>query len=149
MIEQYRGRIIVGGLSALGVFVGLAAIVRPSTMTGVVVILLSFAIAGISFAAVRVPATTFAQALVPDERLGRYTSVLNTLTSLGFVIGLGVTGLIIDLVGARTTLLGVGGVALFISVLMLFSHSHAQAARANRLNTLRPTKMLSETLVRL
>lgn len=120
LIQQYRGSVIVGGLSAFGVFVALAAVVTPTTMAGVAVILLSFGIAGVFFATVRVPATTFSQMLVPDERLGRYTSVLNTLTSLGFVIGLGVTGPIIDLVGARTTLLGVGGVAFSIGILMLF-----------------------------
>lgn len=58
--------------------------------------------------------TTLKQILVPDEQFGRFSSVSNMFSSLSFVAGLGITGPVVELVGAQQTLIGVGVLALLL-----------------------------------
>lgn len=119
VVDAWRGPVIVGGLVSFGVALALTVARTPDSLADAALALGVFGVAGVCFAAANVPQTTLAQTLVPDERRGRYFSVAGTLGSLGFVLGLGVTGPLIDLVGARTTLLAVGSLSACIGLVLV------------------------------
>lgn len=112
VIDAVRGRVIVAGTVLFGVCLTAGVLVAPTSLQLVAAVVALFAVAGLGFAAATVPGRTLAHLLVPDERRGRYFAVANTLGSAAFVVGLLLTGPLVDLIGAQLTLVGVGGVAV-------------------------------------
>ncbi len=119
VVDAWRGPVIVGGLVSFGAALALTVAPAPDSLADALLAIGVFGVAGLCFAAAQVPQTTLAQTLVPDARLGRYSSVAGTLSSLGFVLGLGVAGPVIDFAGARATLLAVGGLSAAIGLALL------------------------------
>lgn len=119
-VDAVRGVLVVAGIVGFGVGLLAAVLPVPTTYVGVAGVLALFAFAGFGFAAATVPRQTLAHLLVPDSRLGRYMAVATTLSHGAFVVGLGVTGPLVDRVGARVTLLGVGVVVASIGVVFAF-----------------------------
>ncbi|UPV76878.1 MFS transporter (plasmid) [Halorussus limi] len=119
LVHAYRGRLVVGGLPVFGLLLVLAVVRVPTTGVQTAAVLVSLALAGAVFAAVRVPVTTLGQLVVPEERLGRYSSVVGVFSSLAFVVGLGLTGPVVDAFGSRATLLGVGALGILLGGLFV------------------------------
>ena len=119
-IDGARGHVIVVGMLGFGVSLAASVLTIPGSLLAVAGVVGVFAVAGLGFAAASVPGRTLVQLLVPDERLGRYSAVANTLSSGAFVVGLLLTGPLVGLVGARLTLIGVGAVVAAAGVVVAF-----------------------------
>jgi MFS family permease len=118
-IEAYRGYLIVSGLAIFGVCMILAVRQVPHSVLEVAIMLSLVAAAGLMFATVSVSSSTLKQILVPDSKLGRYTSVITTVAGVGSIIGLGTTGLIVELIGSQRTIILDSTVALVIASFLL------------------------------
>jgi DHA3 family macrolide efflux protein-like MFS transporter len=119
-VENTRGVLIVAGMVAFGVSLAGATLLAADTVALTVASLGLFALAGLSFAAATVPRQTLGQLLVPDDRRGRYMGVLGTVGTGAFVLGLGVSGPLIELTSARATLVGVGTLVVVIGLAFAF-----------------------------
>jgi len=119
-IDDARGHALVAGTVGFGGCLAAGVLVAPASLAAVAVVVSLFAVAGLGFAAATVPGRTLAHLLVPDERRGRYFAVANTLGSAAFVVGLLLTGPLVDLVGAQRTLVGVGAAAVLCGVVVAF-----------------------------
>lgn len=115
-VDRNRPRVITVGLASFGVSLA-AAVSAPGVTSLVVPVLALFAVAGLLFAAVRVPATTLSQVLVPDETRGRYMSISNAVTTLAFTAGLAAAGPLVELVGASTLMVVVSTFSVILGVL--------------------------------
>ncbi|RBI59165.1 hypothetical protein DMJ13_23620 [halophilic archaeon] len=132
VVENTRGVLIIAGILGFGGCLAAATLLARDVVTFTVASLGLFALAGLSFAAATVPGQTLGQLLVPDERRGRYTGVASTLGSGAFVVGLGLSGPLIELASARATLVGVGAAVIVVGVLFAFQ----PLARVHGRNTL-------------
>lgn len=120
LIDPHRGWVIVVGFCAFGVSLWIAVQRIPTTLLELAGMLTFVAVAGIVYALISVSSATLKQVLVPNEGLGRYTSVTSTVASIGSIIGLGITGPVVKAIGPRTTILLLAGVAVIVGV-FLFS----------------------------
>lgn len=114
-VNTNRPQVITVGLTLFGVALAVA-VSLPQVTTLAAPVLVVFGVAGVLFAAVRVPATTLGQVLVPDETRGRYMSISNTVTSFAFVVGLGAAGPLVQLIGASTLMIVVSGFSVVLGI---------------------------------
>lgn len=120
VVENTRGTLIIVGLLGFGGSLVGATLLARDVVAFTVASLGLFALAGLSFAAASVPQQTLGQLLVPDERRGRYTGVVSMLGSGAFVVGLALSGPLIELSSARATLVGVGATVIVVGMLFTF-----------------------------
>lgn len=132
VVENTRGILLVAGILGFGGSLAAATLLARNVVVFTVVSLGLFALAGFAFAAASVPAQTLSQLLVPDKRRGRFMGVSSTLGSAAFVVGLALSGPLIELTSARTTLVGVSAFVIAIGVLFVFQ----PVARVHQQDTL-------------
>lgn len=131
VVENTRGALIVAGMVGFGVSLAGAALLATDVVVLTVASLGLFALAGLSFAAATVPRQTLNQLLVPDDRRGRFMGVVSTFGTGAFVVGLGLSGPLIEATSARATLVGVG--ALVVAIALVFAFQ--PVARVHRQET--------------
>nr|WP_318655340.1 MFS transporter [Halobacterium salinarum]WJK64808.1 MFS transporter [Halobacterium salinarum] len=119
-VQKTRGILIIAGILGFGVSLVAATLLAKDTVVFTLASLGLFALAGVFFAVTTVPQQTLGQLLVPDERRGRYTAVVGTLSSAAFVVGLALSGPLINLTSARATLTGLGVAVVGIGVVFAF-----------------------------
>lgn len=119
LIEPHRGRLIVGGLGVFGGSLMIAVHRVPQTLPETAIMLAFVALSGIAFAAVNVSNSTLKHVLVPNDRLGRYTSFVTTVAGVGSIVGLGLTGPVVNLIGAKSTILLNGVTALVVALFLV------------------------------
>lgn len=139
-VENTRGVLIIVSILSFGGSLAAATLLARDAVTFTVASLGMFVVAGLSFAAASVPQQTLGQLLVPDERRGRYTGVVSTVASGAFVVGLGISGPLVELTSARTTLVGVGASIVVVGALFAFQ----PVARVHRGDTLERTPTASK-----
>jgi len=113
ILHSHRGTIIITSILLLGTTVGLIGALNPAKVLQAVVIMTALFIAGMSYSGVNVAVATMRHSLVPDDHLARFSSLDATFTTVALLIGLGVSGFVVDTIGPRMTF-GVIGVGLFV-----------------------------------
>jgi DHA3 family macrolide efflux protein-like MFS transporter len=96
-------RIIAWSLALLGIAVAACGLVHQF-----VFILIAVFVAGLGLPPLNAALTTLMQITVPDEKLGRVGSVVDTCTTLSYLISMGGAAFLADAFGMRTVLVGAG-----------------------------------------
>ena len=96
-------RIIAWSIAMLGVAVALCGLVNQF-----ILILSALFIAGLGLAPLNAALSTLMQTTVPDEKLGRVGSVVDTCTTLSYLISMSGAAFLADVFGMRTVFVAAG-----------------------------------------
>jgi MFS family permease len=113
-VDRHRGTVMIAATVATGVSVALGGVLPGyvPAAAAVPVALAGFALAGVCNPFLNVPLTTYAQAVVPDEKRGKVFSVLRVGITGAAPLGLVAAGPALDLFGPTAVLVGMGGIVV-------------------------------------
>jgi DHA3 family macrolide efflux protein-like MFS transporter len=134
-------RIIAWSIALLGV-----AIAACGLASGFVVIPLTTFVAGLSLAPLNASLSTLVQVTVPDEKLGRVGSVIDTTVTVSYLISMSAAAFLADAFGIRTVFVGAGIVTALsiIPALTMMKEPTTSSLRAPESMSQRSTEQLAE-----
>ncbi|MFB6176663.1 MAG: MFS transporter [Halobaculum sp.] len=126
--QRNRSTLVAGGVAATGGLLLLTAAVSR-VGGGLLAMAIPFALAGVSTVAVWVSLRTITQRTVPDEALGRVTSIVSAVGTASLPVSVALAGVALRVVSPRT-FLAVEGVLLVASSVPLLSRLPTAVATA-------------------
>lgn len=108
VIDGARGRFVAGSLAAGGVALAAAGLVAPLSPAPVAATVGAFAAFGVALSLATTPLDTLLQRTVPNEMLGRVSSVFSVVGLVGPPVALAATGPLVEALGADVVLVADG-----------------------------------------
>ena len=120
-VDDRRGPVMVAATVLTGAFVGLAAWLPGVVPFPLAAALVGFLLAGACNPFLNVPLTTYAQAVVPDEKRGKVFAIMRLGITGAAPIGIALAGPLVDALGPVPVLLVMGGIVAMAGVSGLFT----------------------------
>jgi len=134
-------RIIAWSVALLGV-----AVAACGLASHFVLIPITTFVAGLSLAPLNAALSTLVQVTVPDEKLGRVGSVVDTTLTVSYLISMGSAAFLADAFGIRTVFVGAGIVTALsiLPALTMMKEPKTSSLRAPQTSGQRSTERLAE-----
>lgn len=117
-IEGARGPVVVGSLATGGIALAVAGVLAPLAPAPVAVTVGAFAVFGVTLSLATTPLDTLLQRTVPNEMLGRVSSVFSVVGLVGPPVALAATGPLVEAFGADVVLVA-DGLAVVLAALLV------------------------------